>query len=224
MSPEFFKSGVEVKGEKNKSSQWKANYEEARNQLFADNKIPTTEELTDVILKNGILDRVAPLDEAVKKERIKNHQYVFEGNRSDPRLFLRLIYANLAYRNGLKMSAAPSWVNAAGLAIHRMIMAIIERDGECDSENVISQILDSLDSRLKNEYRRLGGENTELISVGSRLDYHGIFCAVSGYNPDGTIRVEADTDEGHRQLYKFTKGGGIEPTTLKDEEVEILNY
>ena len=205
-------------------SAWQAIYEENLHKTLESGESVALKDVVEIVFQNAILDRYAPIDEAIKKARIEQKRRVWEGDRSDPELYERLFYACEASKEATKYSMDVSWVNSYIEAV-RMIMinqslnkAVFGGDKEGkEPETVV--FLNALQQRILEEYEKLGGKNNLVpVEIGSSAEFHSIPIKISGYNPDGTLRIDADTEEGHASLYKYTKGKGLSPSQFFSED------
>jgi len=207
---------VEMSPEVLKAHSWEGEYEKALEELFGDTDHISLDDIIEVAFQKGIVDRLAPADDEVKRLRAEQHRRVWQGGRNDSELYARLFYAVERSKESLQHTADYSWTNAAWLA-YNMIMSresLRERifGTALDGNESVALFLDALEKRIKEEYEEREGKlSLEVIPAGTKASFHGIALTVEGHNPDGTLHVNADDEEGHAALYKYNEGKGLTP-------------
>jgi hypothetical protein len=205
---------------------WEGAYEQALEELFQDTDHISLDDIIEVAFQKGIVDRLAPLDEEVKRLRQEQHRRVWDGSREDSALYARLYYAVEESRESVADTMDHSWANAAWLAFNKIMSRESLRERvfgtALDANESVAQFLNALRERVKEEYEEKKGRlSLEIIPSGTKAMFHGIALTVDCHNPDGTLRVTADDEEGHRALYKFNGGKGLTPEMFLSKDFVI---
>ncbi len=212
------------------TSAWRAEYDRALDELFKNPEGLTLDKILDVVLKQGILARIAPSDNDVKQSRIDQDKDVWSGNQEDKNLYAQLFYAVENSKEAMHLTADFSWINSVYAALGRIFrdekmvrrfFNPVKNMDEHDSAKLI--FFKKLQGRILDEYKKHGGENDlYVIPQGSCAIFHNIPVVIDGYNPNGTIRIKAESEEGHRNLYQYTGGLGLKPADIFSSDFKLV--
>ena len=222
-------SGAEqfkVSSETVKAHSWEDAYEHALEGLFEDVDHISLDDIIEIAFQKGIVDRLAPEDEEVKRLRLVQHRRVWQGTREENDLYARLYYAVEGSRESVADTMDHSWTNAAWLAYNKTMSRESLRERlfgtVADANDSVAQFLEVLKKRIEEEYKDKGGKLLfEVMPAGKKAAFRGIAVTIDGYNPDGTLRVTADDEDDHRALYAFNKGKGLTPEMFLSKDFII---
>ncbi len=208
-----------------KAHAWEREYEQALDEVFKDPEHVLLDDIVEVAFQKGIVERLAPLDEEIKRLRIEQRRRVWEGDREDAEFYARLFYAIEFSKEMFDKSVDLSWTNMANAAYNRIMRSNVLQErffgNSSDAKSSAMQFSDALQKRILKEYGKKGGTlDLKVIPEGAKVVFHGIELKVLGYNPDGTLRVDTEGEEGHRELWKYNKGK-ITPEMFLSEDFVI---
>lgn len=209
---------------KPKANAWRKRFEASLKEVMEDSKSDRAQ-LLEVIWEDGIMGRILPDDPEEKEAREKLHKAVWSGERTDPKLYWRIMYSAAASREGMRhgwsiMSSGDSLVVGAFDAINRSVEPEKKLDfyPELKTDQKVNPyeiIFADIISRAKAELENLGvTPPQELIPMGAKGEYKGIKVKIDRYTFDGKVYLQAENYEGHEALYKLSAGMGVDPDEL----------
>lgn len=211
---------------RDKASSWQIEYEQAVGQIVS-KEDSTLQDVVDVIWEKGILDRVAPIDEEVKQQRIDGGHETFEGTRNDVELYWRLLASMENMKESINCSVSGGYAAAiiSGFS-HIYDQKNIDRFFPDDSnrkkgkwQEDLLYYFDCFHEKAKSELEARGEKVPDALpQVGDKGVYHGINVVVKTYAGNGTIYLQGETLNDHRKLFDFSEdyGDGYGGISLKE--------
>lgn len=206
------------------ASAWQGRFEEQMQVFYAQGH-PTLDGLLDLIWDYAIMARIDPQNQEEKAARIALNKTVWEGTQDDPALYLRLRYSIASAKhhqenNSSIIASSDSLIVPLFQAVY---MAAYNRKAheifgaETDITNVV---LDRLIERVNHKIAELGAEPpTQIIPVGTKGTWKGIPVTIESYAGSGRIILQAESYEGHGELWTLGASNGADPTTFATDFV-----
>jgi hypothetical protein len=191
---------------KQKAEAWAPRFDAALKKVIGDDNAGR-EELNEILWNKGILDRIAPDDnhQDEKNARIKLNKAIWEGKRSDPELYRRIIYAIEESRHTLNtthsFSPGNGWLYPLNSFFSRNLATIhpdfpakqlIKFFPEATKDYKVgyNKFLDDLIKRAKQELVNLGEPMPEkIISIGDEGIWKGNKVKVTDLSNKGLITI-----------------------------------
>lgn len=192
--------------------QWEVDFDNRLEDAINDPN-STINDLVEIAFIFGILNRIAPEDLEIKKIRMLKRSQVWEGERSDPSLYYRIIYGLeytiLAINNNWSTSFH-GYVVAAGTAIMR---AIVNRQMEKlfpnlrpeQTDQAIMEFIKLMEQRAMEELEKYGYQApSQLFQIGSKGKFKGIPVKIDAVGLDGGLILKPDNYHDHCALHELT--------------------
>ncbi len=211
-----------------KSHAWQARFDEKLDEFFESGG-QSREELMDLVWEYGIMDRIAPEDVSERDARKELGSAVWEGDRDDPSLYWRIMYAAANSQEAIEKnySVAASGRNFIVGALNGIKNVYMNErlskffpDYQNGKDGIPENFtLNYIIERSKQELEKRGVKPPEkLISLGAKGRWHGVEFTVDSYTDQGKIWPKVENREDHMRIFDEGGGEGIPP-----EEIERLN-
>ena len=197
---------------------WEKDYEDALDEV---DEQANLEELVDIALEKGILDRLVPEDQQVRKARQEGGNNLLDLERDDPKLWWQLLYAV----KGVTEDAISGKTLSNGFVLPSMMTlfsrkseAIIKADPE--AKNPFETLGQAMMDKIKKELEFRGIQIPEkLLPIGAKGIYENIEVEITGYSSDGLIAIKATNHEDMFKLDRFT----VNPAELDHDNFKLIS-
>lgn len=226
----FAKERLENTEVKKKAEAWSARLDEAVTR-FLDSKEPNRNDLIEILWRYGILERISPSQSEEKEARKALNKAVFDGDRSDPELYWRILYsagaADEAVKRGYSVAASGKGLITGALTkIGALIYspkneALFPETFQRPPKNPYEIVIEEIIKRAKLELKNLNIKpHDPLIPWDSTGKWQGMELTVDRYTDDGFICFRAKTPQDHARLYELSDNnfGKISPSKINPED------
>lgn len=173
----------------------------------------TMERIFDALKEHCILDRIAPTDPVERQARTAKRKVIWEGDRQDPELYWRIMYAAASAQYATDMNwtlcaSGNGYVIGAiseywGIILREQVPDWLREFTNHHQRSLLRPLTDDLIRWSKTTLMEMGQTpHQTLIPIGSRGIFHDIPVSLSAYTDQGLICFEADDYNDHCKLYQ----------------------
>jgi len=188
--------------------------------------------LIDVLWNSGILDRIAPVNPEEKESRIKLGKKIWRGDRDDPELYWRILYAAAAAKEAIErgwsvVSGSGGYIIGFFQGANEVIFSERNKDFFPETNDKMLHanpyliLTESIIERARVELEKRGIKpHQKFPRYGARGKWKGVDVKIDRFSDDGLVWLKGIDINAHNKLYELSKGGGILPSEINPDDFE----
>ncbi len=182
-------------------------------------KEPSMKKIIEVAIDYGVLNRIAPQDDRIRKAREKKGRTLWEKDRNDPNLYLRLIYELESIKYAIKNSYSVCSHFTIGLTIAFNNALHPDHYAKFFSEKELMEVVEEFFNKakraLEKRMEKLGVTPPNILKIGDSATITGINIVVKEFSVDGRIIPEINNLEEHMKIGKISNyTSAIDPSLI----------